>query len=467
MNRAPETLRSPPTLSRILLAWLLAPLFVLLVVSGFLTYRYAAHLAETERDLALEEVTDDVKDDVIAELKSKGSIDPGSLTLHLLLSDNRDHRYFAVYDDSGVLLGGDPRLPRGQTSPGNTERALFSTIALGDDALRLATMKGDEDAIPGYEILVAETMTRRNHLALRLSRAVLIPQALVILLAIPLVLYGIRRGLRPIDMLRNTITRRSPQELNDLSSSGTPRELLPVVAALNGLLLRVRTAQEEQRRFTTDAAHQIKTPLASLKAEIDLALSDPAHACAQPVLQRLGADANRLAHLVQQLLALAHTEAQGRSGLTLLDLTELAKEITEAFLPIADAHHIDLGFDGPEHTIPIRGNAVLLREAMKNLVDNALKFTPDGGTVTVSVDDTPPGFSVADSGPGIPQEERAHVLQRFHRSHDSAAIEGSGLGLAIVQQVALSHTANLHVGESALGGALFSLTFEDRAAGQS
>ncbi len=468
MNRAPETPRSTPALSRTLLVWQLTPLFILLIVSAISTYRYSAHLAETERDLVLEELTDNVKDTVITQLKSNGKIDPGSPTLNLLLSDAHDRRYFAVYNASGILLGGNPGLPRGQTIPDNTERALFSTITSGGVTLRIAAMKGTTDEeISGYKILVAETMTRRDKLTLRLSRAVLIPQALAIFLAIPLVLYGIRHGLRPLDELRNKITRRSPRELNPLSPDGTPRELLPVVAALNSLLSRVRKSQEEQRHFTADAAHQIKTPLAALKAEIDLALTDPAHACALPVLQRLGADANRLAHLVQQLLALAQSEAQSGSAPALLDLTELAKAVTEAFLPMANAHRIDLGFDGPDHPIPIRGNAILLREAMKNLVDNALKFTPDGGIVTVSIRNTPPDFSVADSGPGIPMEERSRIFQRFHRSHDSAAIEGSGLGLAIVQQVTLSHAATLSIGESALGGAVFSLQFPDQAVSQS
>jgi two-component system sensor histidine kinase TctE len=467
MKLATKTLRGTPALSRTLLAWLLTPLFILLVVSAITTHRYATHLAETERDLALEELADDLKDAVIVELKSKGKIDPDSPTLHLLLSDSHDQRYFAVYNDRGIFLGGDARLPKAILDPHVSERAVFSTLALGNDPIRLAAMRGDEDKIPGYEILLAETMNRRNKLVMKLSRAVLIPQALAIFLVIPLVLYGIRRGLRPLDELRDRIVHRTPQELNDLSLNGTPRELLPVIAALNNLLSRVRQSQDELRHFTADAAHQIKTPLAALKAEIELALTDPSNACALNVLQRMGADANRLAHLVQQLLVLAHTESKRRNAMVLFDLTELAKEVTETYLPTADARHIDLGFDGPDHTIPIRGNAVMLREAMKNLVENALKFTPVGGIVTVSVSNTPPIFSVADSGPGIPPDERTRIFHRFHRSHDSTAIEGSGLGLAIVKQVALGHMAKLGVGESALGGAEFSLQFPDPAVSQS
>jgi two-component system sensor histidine kinase TctE len=132
-------------------------------------------------------------------------------------------------------------------------------------------------------------------------------------------------------------------------------------------------------------------------------------------------------------------------------------------VPIAHARHIDLGYEGPEHTAPIRGNAVLIREAMKNLVDNAIKFTPDSGTVTVSVQGVPPCFAVADSGPGIPLEQQPLIFQRFHRASENTATQGSGLGLAIVQEIARSHGATVSVGSSALGGAVFSLQFRDQA----
>jgi two-component system sensor histidine kinase TctE len=466
MNIKPDPPRHESTLTRTLISWLLAPLLIMLAVSTLSTYHNASHLAETERDLVLEEIADDLKDSVFGALKAKRAIDPSSETLRLILGDARDHRFFAIYDANGLLLAGDPRLPRLQV-PDAVDRAVFSYISLDGSRLRMVAMKGDQKELAGYGILVAETLTRRDHLTLRLVRVVLIPQAVMILLAAPLIWFGVKRGLRPLDQLCQRISHRSALQFKDLSTQGTPRELQPVVMALNEMLSQVRAAQDEQRRFTADAAHQIKTPLAALKAEIDLAQSDPIYANAKPVLKRLGDSANRLAHLVQQLLALAHSEASAVDGMTLLDLTELAKDVTREYVPIAHVRHIDLGYEGPEHTTPVRGNAVLIREAMKNLVDNAIKFTPDSGTVTVSVQGSPPCFAVADSGPGIPDEQQPLIFQRFHRASENTTTQGSGLGLAIVQEVARNHGAIVSVGSSALGGAVFSLQFQDQAVSQS
>jgi two-component system sensor histidine kinase TctE len=295
----------------------------------------------------------------------------------------------------------------------------------------------------------------------------LIPQGAILILALPLVWFGVRQGLQPLEKLRLCITSRSAQALDDLPADDAPRELQPVVVALNGLLSRVRAAQEEQRRFTADAAHQIKTPLAALTAEIDLAMSDPSCPCAQATYHRLQQASSRLAHLVRQLLALAHSEADGANTHAAFDLAELAREVTGDYIFVAAARRIDLGYEGNEQTIPIQGSAVLVREALKNLVENALKFTPDGGIITVSGQASPPAFSVADSGPGIPETEWPLIFRRFHRAPESTDTEGSGLGLSIVQEVARSHGAKISVGRSALGGALFTLQFRDGVVSQS
>src|SRR5512139_1900747 len=453
-----------PTLTHALLGWLLIPLFFLLAVSAYTTYRNASHLAQTERDLVLEEITDDLKEAVAAELNAYGKINPASPTSALILNDAKDLRYFAIYDPDGKLLAGDPRLTR--VPPPSGQRTLFGDIMLGDRKLRRAILKGDRDDLPGFEIQVAETMVRRNRLTLHLLRGVLVPQAFVLILSIPLIWFGVSRGLRPLEMLRRRITHRSAQDLDAIPVDNAPRELLPVVTALNDLLLRFKAVQEEQRRFVADAAHQIKTPLAVLTAEIDLALSDPGCPCARTTYIRLQNATSRLAHLVRQLLALAHSEADAGKADVLFDLSELAREVTGDFVAAASSRKIDLGFEGAAQAIPLRGNAMLVREAMKNLLENALKFTPEGGTITTSVRAAPPVFSVADSGPGIAQAELPLIFRRFHRAPESSTTEGSGLGLAIVQEVARKHGAVVTAGKSALGGALFELRFEGGATGE-
>jgi len=461
MTGLPETHTSAPSLTRALLGWLLIPLVVLLAVSAYTTYRNAAHLAETERDLVLEEITDDVKELVSTAFESNRRIDPDSLALSLLIRDARDQRYFAIYGPGGTLLAGDRRLTRMGAGIGSDRRAVFGNLTLDGRQLRRAILSGGPEDLPGFEIQVAETRVRRDRLTLHLLRGVLVPQAIVLLLSIPLIWLGISRGLRPLEALRRRITHRSAQDLDAIPADNTPGELLPVVTALNDLLSRFRAVQEEQRRFTADAAHQIKTPLAVLTAEIDLALADTACPCAQPTYRRLQKATSRLAHLVSQLLALAHSEADASKAHVLFDLSELAREVTGDFVAAAARQRIDLGFEGGEQAIPLWGNVILVREAMKNLVENALKFTPEGGTITTSVRAFPPTFSVADSGSGIPEAELPLIFQRFHRAPESSTTEGSGLGLAIVQEVARKHGATVTAARSELGGALFELRFED------
>ncbi|MBN8766578.1 MAG: sensor histidine kinase N-terminal domain-containing protein [Thiobacillus sp.] len=453
--------RTERTLAYALLGWLLIPLVALLAVSAYTTYRNAYHLAETERDLVLEEITDDLQDFVSATLGARRTIDPDSLTFSLLVRDALDQRYFAIYDAQGALLAGDRRLTRMPAPVG--KHAVFDTIFLDGKTLRRAVLKGERNGFSDFEIQVAETMVRRDRLTLHLLRGVLVPQALALVLSLPLIWFGISRGLRPLEELRRRITHRSAQDFDAIPVDDIPRELLPVVAALNDLLLRFRAVREEQRRFTADAAHQIKTPLAVLTAEIELARADAACPCAQPTYDRLQKAVLRLTHLVRQLLALAHSEANESTAHGLFDLSELAREVTGGFVAAAARRGIDLGFEGTEQAIPVRGNVVLIREAMKNLLENALKFTPAGGTVTVSTRNFPPVFAVADSGPGIADAELPLIFKRFHRTPESSTVEGSGLGLAIVQEVARKHGAIVTAGTSTLGGALFEFRFEDQS----
>ena len=467
MTIPPESRRKERTLTRALMGWLLIPLIFLLAVSAYTTYRNASHLAETERDLVLEEITDDLKELVSAAYESDKAIDPNALSLSLLIRDAKDQRYYAIYDARGALLAGDRRLTRMGTAIGSDQHVVFSSLSLDGRKVRRAVLKGSPKDLPGFEIQVAETTFRRDRLTLHLLRGVLVPQAFVLFFSILLIWFGVSRGLRPLEALRRSITHRSAEDLVAIPTDTVPRELQPVVTALNDLLSRFKAVQEEQRRFMADAAHQIKTPLAVLTAELDLARSDATCPCAQPTYSRLQVATSRLAHLVRQLLTLAHSEANAGKTPVLFDLSELAREVTGDFVAAAARRRIDLGFEGTEQTIPLWGNPMLVREAMKNLVENALKFTPEGGTVTTSARAFPPVFAVADSGPGIPEAELPLIFQRFHRAPESSTTEGSGLGLAIVQEVAHKHGAVVTVGKSELGGALFELQFEGDAVSQS
>jgi signal transduction histidine kinase len=463
----PEPIRRASTLTRTLLAWLTVPLFVLLIISAYSTYRNATRLAEAERDLALEQLNDELGKAIHSSLGKDGTIPAHSQTIDLILSDPKDQRYYAVYNGRGSLIAGDRRLSLADVRPNDSVRTRFSYVSVDHTPVRLAVLKADADSLPGFHILLAETLNRRSKLALRFSRAALIPQAAILFFAFPLIWLGVRKGLSRLERLRHSITSRSAQNLDPISGNDTPGELRPMVMALNGLLARVKAAQDEQRRFTANAAHQIKTPLAVLTAEIDLAMSDASCPCAQATYRRLHEALSRLAHLVRQLLALERSEADAGKTHRLFDLTSVARAVTADYVAAAANRHIDLGYEGSEQPVPIRGSELLVREAMKNLLENALKFTPEGGTITASVQDSPRAFAVADSGPGVPEAEWPLVFQRFHRASEVGSTEGSGLGLAIVQEVARSHGATITVARSLLGGALFEFKFLDPIVGQS
>src|SRR3569832_2854826 len=303
-----EMRRADPTLTRALLGWLLIPLVVLLAVSAYTTYRNASHLAETERDHVLEENTADLEELVTTSYKADRKIAPDTLSFSVLIRDARDQRYFAIYAASGTLLAGDRRLVRVPVGSSGADRAAFDTISLDGRTLRRAVLKGERDELPGFEIQVAETAVRRDRLTLHLVRGVLVQRAYALLFSLPLVWFGISRGLRPLEELRRRITHRSAQDLDAIPVDNIPRELRPVVTALNDLLMRFRAVQEEQRRFTADAAHQIKTPLAVLMAEIEQARSDTASPNAQPTYDRLQKAAARRARRGRRRRAGARAE---------------------------------------------------------------------------------------------------------------------------------------------------------------
>jgi two-component system sensor histidine kinase TctE len=234
------------------------------------------------------------------------------------------------------------------------------------------------------------------------------------------------------------------------------------------MLARLSQSIAMQKRFIADAAHQMKTPLAGMRMQSELALRQTDHGEIHRSLQQLAKSSEAATRLVNQLLALARAENQSQSGHALLplDLAELARSTVQDWVQASFQQRIDLGFEQPGHPILISGNAMMLRELLSNLIDNALRYTPAGGSVTVRVRTTAEQalLEVEDTGPGIAPAERAHVFERFYRILGSSA-DGSGLGLAIVREIALQHGAEVDLFNNPraqapkLPGSLFRLSF--------
>jgi two-component system sensor histidine kinase TctE len=355
---------------------------------------------------------------------------------------------YAIRDAAQHLLAGDPRLPA--VTPGG----LTPAIAAADlDHRSVRTMSSRLDTAVGIvTITVADTLKPPGPAARFGFMSTLLWDFVQLDLTLVLVWVGIRLGLRPLKRLRDEIAARSPHDLRPIHEASVPREMTPLVATLNRLFSMLGTSAQSQQQFIANTAHQLRTPITGMLAQLDLLAAEPA---AHPLRERvamLQQGARQLAHTANQLLTLARADpalnvsAKNQA----VDLAALATEVTAKFVDRAIAANIDLGAD--LEPAVVFADPSLLDDLLGNLVDNALKYTPAGGHVTVRAGRLhgKPFVAVEDDGPGIPLDERPLVRRRFYRVQNSPG-HGSGLGLAIVEEVARVYNAAVSI-ESGAGG---------------
>lgn len=293
-------------------------------------------------------------------------------------------------------------------------------------------------------VQVAQPMSIRQDLAAGMALHALVPLlALLPVLGI-LIWLTIGRGLRPLDRTAEALRRRTPDSLDALPEDGLPSEIRPLVHALNDLLGRLSRALEAQKAFVADAAHELRTPLTAVQLQIQLAERANTSVEREEAFARLKGGQSRAAHLVQQLLTLARQEpGVAPQKFAPVDLAELARMVVSEHAPQAEDKNIDLGLSQAQQA-SISGDFEALRVMLGNLVDNAIRYTPAGGTVDIALrlSGREAVVEVSDTGPGIPQEDRARVFDRFYR-REGTHVPGSGLGLAIVKNVADRHHASI------------------------
>src|SRR5262249_39613024 len=316
-------------------------------------------------------------------------------------------------------------------------------------------------------IQAGETVTVRTDYARQIMLRMMLPQMVLILLAALAVWYAVGRGLAPLTALQREIASRSYRDLSALPEEQTPKEVQPLIHAMNELLERLSASLAAQQRFIADAAHQLRTPLAGIKTQTELALRQAQSADAQSTLRQLHTATEQTTRLINQLLSLARAEPGAERARTTerLDLARLARDTTTEWVPRALARDIDLGFDSPLAGAGVEGDSFLLKEMLNNLLDNAIRYTQPGGQVTVRVtpDTTSIVLSVEDNGPGIPVGERERAFERFHRVLGTG-VEGCGLGLAIVREIAQSHGGDAALTTGTNGaGTLVRITLPMRA----
>jgi two-component system sensor histidine kinase TctE len=307
-------------------------------------------------------------------------------------------------------------------------------------------------------------MHQRERIADQILIRIILPQFGILGLSAFLVWFGVSRGLRPLGNVRDAVASRSPIDLSPLDLKDVPKEVRPLVTAINDLLDRLQQDLQAQRRFVANAAHQLRTPIAGLKTQTEVALRQTEPREVEHALAQIHTGAERAARLANQLLALARAEpgAVDAQLFREVDLNVVCKNACREFVPQALSKRIDLGFESADGPVFVHGDPASLYELVCNLIHNAVQYTPPDGHVTVAVSTTTAeqaSVSVEDDGPGIPVDERERVFERFYRLSDQK-VTGSGLGLSIVREIVRLHNGHVTIGAgSGDTGALIAVEF--------
>jgi len=468
-----------------ILDWMLTPLLLLWPISLALTWLVAQGIANKPFDRALEFNVQALAQ-LITVQNQQVHFNLPLPAREILRADDSDEVFYQVRGVKGELLSGERELPL----PTDDDKGLPGEVRLRDDELRGVAVRvaytwvklpiaNGNAQLPAL-VQVAETREKRSVLATEIIKGVMLPQFVILPLAVLLVWMALARGIKPLHLLEQRIRRRRPDDLSPLDDKAVPLEVAPLVQSVNDLLTRLNDSIATQKRFLADAAHQLKTPLAGLRMQADLAQREGTSTeDLKRSLQQIGRSSIRATHTVNQLLALARAESGGvHIARKPCDLARLTMDVVQDCLPRAMDKRIDLGFEGAEPGMPgvwLDGNPTLLQELVRNLVDNAINYTPSSaerpGVVTARVLADTFGkvllLQVEDSGPGIPEAERELVFQPFYRALGNEA-DGSGLGLPIVLEIARQHGATITMEDAHPGqtppGICFSVRFNAREA---
>ena len=451
---AETTLRSGLT------ARFIAAAVALLLLDGIACYLTAAHFANLVYDRWLIDSTRSLAQ-AITVADHRVRIDLPRVALQIFQFDEVDKTEFRILTARRGDLAGDATLPI-PAAPRDGSVHL-STANVRNEPLRMVYMSIPEPAAGDTaELVVGETVHKRSALAADILLAMAAPQLGLLIVTLLLTRIAVTRGLQPLTTLARAIEERGHENLAPLSEANLPREARVLAAKINELLARTEHLVSTQQRFVTDAAHQLRTPLAAVMLYTDRAERATDRQSAEQALRGLRAVVARAARLSQQLLSLARAapDAAARVPLSALDLVALARGVGEEWIPRALERKIDFGFVAPETPVMVIGNSGLLGELMSNLIDNALRYCAPHSRVTLSVSASPiPSLAVEDDGPGIPVAERAKIFERFYRLADGST-EGAGLGLAIVKEIATVHHAAAHVTSGRNGrGTCFRIEF--------
>ncbi|SAL62143.1 ATP-binding protein [Caballeronia telluris] len=431
------------SIRRQLLVWLLALVIVGVGFAGWLIYRQALAEANELFDYQLQQIASALPSEPFSSvLSSRADSDEGVV--------------IQIWNRNGVLMYySHPRVP---LAP-HAELGFSTEMTVRGEWRVYSAIVGDN------VVQLAQPLSIRNRLAAGVAWRTLWPLVLLLPFLGLAVWLIVGRGLAPLQRVTRALDTRHPEALEPLPDTRLPQEVQPVVHALNALLSRLATALDTQKAFVADAAHELRTPLAAVQIQAQLVARAQDDGARKEALADLQAGIARATRLAEQLLALARAEPDSKTSMQDVDLHALVDECVGASVLLAQERGVDLGIETSE-AATVTGNRDALRVMLNNLIDNATKYTPRGGRVDVSlkVEEGRPVVRIADSGPGIPADERERVFDRFYRVGEGASrtrtdVAGSGLGLAIVKRIADQNGARVVLGESAAGGLLVTVRF--------
>lgn len=370
------------------------------------------------------------------------------------------HRYapkvtFQVFHEGRLMLRSANAPLEPLLTPGDSFKTGFADVQIDGKQWRVFATQGAENDVQVY---VGEEMESRTSILSAVLRGTLYPMAVALPLLALVLWWAVRSSLQPLHQLGNTLSQRRPDALKALELEGVPSEMTPMVQALNGLFERIEVLLESERRFTADASHELRTPIAAIRAQAQVALGEAEDAPRRNALRNTLLGCDRAIHLVEQLLTLSRLDASAAPPMVRLDLTALARQVVAETAAPAITKGQVLEFDGPA-PCPVQGNEALLSILIRNLVDNAVRYSPTAASIQISVHAAQGQvtLTVQDSGPGLSDADLARLGERFFRVTGNTE-PGSGLGWSIVQRIAAVHRVALTVDRSdALGGLSVSL----------
>lgn len=446
-----------------LFKWLLFLLLPLIFISIIAGYFLANHFTNQAYDKSLYRSALALAGQIDIETP-KTQVDLPQIAKDLLEFDEDDNVYFRIVGPSGDLASSNLSLPLPNKYP-KADKFFYYETSLDDEDLRVIiyALPNTQNHQKNIYILVGETQQKRIQMTDEIILSMLLPQLLIGLLVGALLFFGIKRGLMPLEKLKTELMMRNSNNLSPVDHSAAPTELKPLLESFNDLLAKVANNIAKQQRFIADASHQLRTPLAGLKTQAELALREKNPAKIMHALSQINVASGNLSHLVNQLLSLTKAEPSGSVFLETerLNLSQLAQITTADWVVTALEKNVDLGFAAADKALFIQGNAVLLRELINNLIENAILYTGNGGNITVGIkqENAQVLLTVQDDGIGIAADQQALVFERFYRVLGTQQT-GCGLGLTIVQEIAERHQATVSIFSKGEGlGSLFTVRF--------